>query len=622
MRSLQNRPLKRRIEVVFILAIACFSALALRLTWIQGIRQKHFTQLADRIHVRRIPAPAERGIVRDRKLRELAANIQAADISANPRIVTDRGQAVQAVIQLVGGNAELYQRRLSQPKPFVYLARGVPREKGQQLVSQGIPGLEVRGAPKRVHPFGPLAAHVLGYTDTDGIGLEGIELAQDRVLRGRDGHIVAEVDATQHPIPDTEREAVHPVDGKDVVLTLDANIQQFAEDALARVAEVEHPEGATAIVMDVRTGEILAMANLPTYDPNTRGSAPPENRRNRAITDLYEPGSTFKPITASAMLEAGLNTSIYCPGTMGVGRRTIHCAHGEAHGQQDLLGVIEHSCNVGAGTWGLRLGPERLYQTVKRFGFLGPTRVELRGEAVGGLAKPDKWAPMKTANVAFGQGVVVTPVQMLRAYAAIANDGVLLSPSILRSIGGVRHAPAMQPRRVMSSAHAAKLREALTLVVTGGTGKAAKIANYSVAGKTGTAQLARNGHYVHGAYVSSFIGFIPAGSAGDGQEAAKGAAETHAPAPAANDASRPIARPRIAILVAVTWPKAHQYGATVAGPAFREIARQTMNYLEIPPDAPGDSRDGSRLGAGGQGQQTASRDFSVSAAQDIVRPDE
>jgi stage V sporulation protein D (sporulation-specific penicillin-binding protein) len=622
MRSLQNRPLKRRIEVVFILAIACFSALALRLTWIQGIRQKHFTQLADRIHVRRIPAPAERGIVRDRKLRELAANVQAADISANPRIVTDRGQAVQAVLQLVGGNAELYQRRLSQPKPFVYLARGVPREKGQQLVSQGIPGLEVRGAPKRVHPFGPLAAHVLGYTDTDGIGLEGIELAQDKVLRGRDGHIVAEVDATQHPIPDTEREAVHPVDGKDVVLTLDANIQQFAEDALARVAEEEHPEGATAIVMDVRTGEILAMANLPTYDPNTRGSVPPENRRNRAITDLYEPGSTFKPITASAMLEAGLNTSIYCPGTMAVGRRTIHCAHGEAHGQQDLLGVIQHSCNVGAGTWGLRLGPERLYQTVKRFGFLGSTRVELRGEAVGGLAKPDKWAPMKTANVAFGQGVVVTPLQMLRAYAAIANDGVLLSPGILRSIGGVRHAPAMQPRRVMSSDHAAKLREALTLVVTGGTGKAAKIANYSVAGKTGTAQLARNGHYVHGAYVSSFIGFIPAGSAGDGQEAAKSAAETHAPAPAANDASRPIARPRIAILVAVTWPKAHQYGATVAAPAFREIARQTMNYMEIPPDAPGDSRDGSRPGVGGQGQQVASRDFSVPPVRDGVRPDE
>jgi stage V sporulation protein D (sporulation-specific penicillin-binding protein) len=632
MRSSQNRPLKRRIEVVFILAIACFLALALRLTWIQGIRQRYFTQLADRIHVRRIPSPAERGVVRDRKLRELAANVQAADISANPRAVTNREQAVQAVLQLVGGNPALYEKRLAEPKlRFVYLARGVPREKGQQLMEQGIPGLEARGAPKRVHPFGPLAAHVLGYTDTDGIGLEGIELAQDRVLRGRDGHIVAEVDATQNTIPDTEREVVHPVDGKDVVLTLDANIQQFAEDALARVAEEEHPESATAIVMDVRTGEILGMANLPTYDPNQRGNVPVENRRNRAITDLYEPGSTFKTITAAAMLEAGLNTSIYCPGTMGVGRRTIHCAHGASHGHQELMGVIEHSCNVGAGTWGLRLGPERLYENVKRFGFLEPTRIELRGETVGGLMKPDRWAPMKTANVAFGQGVVATPLQMLRAYAAIANDGVLPTPTILRSIGGVRQHPKTAPRRVISAAAAARLRDALTLVVTGGTGKLAKIANYSVAGKTGTAQLARNGIYVHGAYVSSFIGFLPAGASGGGVEPAAGAGRSHtAPSPHPPLASLervpgPIAasaRPRIAILVAVTWPKAHQYGGTVAAPAFREIARQTMNYLEIPPDAPGDSRDGSRPVSGGQGLQTASRDFSATAMTETVKTDE
>jgi cell division protein FtsI (penicillin-binding protein 3) len=275
--------------------------------------------------------------------------------------------------------------------------------------------------------------------------------------------------------------------------------------------------------------------------------------------------------------------------------------------------VIQHSCNIGAGTWGLRLGPERLYETVKRFGFLEPTRIEMRGEAVGGLMKPDRWAPMKTANVAFGQGVVATPLQMLRAYAAIANDGVLPAPTILRSIGGVRHQAKTPPRRVLSSAHAAKLRQALTLVVTSGTGTFAKIANYSVAGKTGTAQLVRDRHYVRGAYVSSFIGFVPAGCPATGGE--PGATGGHGD----SAAPRPAARPRIAILVAVTWPKAHQYGGTVAAPAFREIARQTMNYMEISPDAPGDTRDGSRPGSGSRTLQTASRDFSASSLGDTAK---
>jgi stage V sporulation protein D (sporulation-specific penicillin-binding protein) len=573
MRSPQNRPLKRRLEVVFILLLACFLALACRLSGIQGIRQSHYAQLADQMQVRRSPAPHQRGVIRDTRGRELAANIQGADITANPRVVAEPDRAVQAVLQLCKGDPEFYQKRLQSDKPaperrvFAYLVRGVEREKAQQLEAQQIPGLEIRSAPRRIHPWGALAAHVLGYTDTDGRGLEGIELAQDAVLRGRDGYSLAEVDATGRPIPNKEREVVRPVDGKDVMLTLDAVIQQYAEDALEKVIQEEKPESATAIVMDVVTGHILAMANRPTYDPQTRGEVPVENRRNRAVTDLYEPGSTFKTITAAAMLEEKLPTSVYCPGSMGVGRRTIRCAHGSSHGKEDLLGVIQHSCNVGAATWGARLGSERLYKYVKRFGYFEPTGVELRGEAVLGLAKPKTWAAIKTANVAFGQGVVANKLQMLRFYAAVANDGILPAPTILKSVGGAPTAPKREPRRVMSAATAAKLREGLTMAVNQGTGKLAKIANYSVAGKTGTAQLARNRRYVPGAYISSFVGFLPATS------------------------------PRIGIIVTVTWPKVHQYGGTVAGPVFREIARQTVNYLELPPDAPGDVRDGARPGS-------------------------
>jgi stage V sporulation protein D (sporulation-specific penicillin-binding protein) len=252
---------------------------------------------------------------------------------------------------------------------------------------------------------------------------------------------------------------------------------------------------------------------------------------------------------------------------MGVGRRTIRCAHGRAHDREELLGVIQWSCNIGAATWGARLGPERLYKYIKRFGYFAPTGVELRGETSSRLPKPKTWAAIKTANVAFGQGVVANKLQMLRFYAAVANDGILPAPTILKSVGGVPHVPKHQPRRVMSVQTAATLREGLTRAVNDGTGRLSKIADYAIAGKTGTAQLARNRRYVSGAYISSFVGFLPAGS------------------------------PRIGILVAVTWPKVHQYGGVVAGPVFREIARQTVNYLEIPPDAPGDDRDGARIGS-------------------------
>jgi stage V sporulation protein D (sporulation-specific penicillin-binding protein) len=566
-RSPQNLLLKKRLEIVFIAMMLAFVALSLRLVWIQGVRQEHFTKLADKMRRREIPAPARRGVIRDRTGWELVTNIAATDVCANPRAIGDKAAAAEALAQTVGGTQERYLQRLSKGTFFVYLARGLDRKKGLAVGAARIDGVEVRTSAKRVHPAGPLAAHILGSVDIDGRGLEGAEARFDRHLRGKDGHSVAEVDATQKVIPDTEREVVPPVNGRDVTLTIDANIQEFAEAELATLDATYHPEGATAIVMNVRTGEVLAMANLPTYDPNIRGQVPVANRRNRAITDLYEPGSTFKTMTAVAALEESIPTSAYCPGSMGIGRRSIRCAHGKSHGRVDLQRFIEQSCNVTAAILAQRMGSEKLYKHIKKLGFLEKTGIELIGEANYPLEKPKTWAAMKTANVGFGQGVVSTPLQLLRAYAAVANGGLMVKPAILGAIDGVTLPAQPAPRRVMTEATAARLRAALESVVTSGTGKAAKIANYSVAGKTGTAQLARGGVYVKGAYVSSFVGFVPA------------------------------SRPQIGILVAVTRPRGQYYGGVVAAPAFREIARQTMAYLEIPPDSPGDVRDGARPGS-------------------------
>jgi stage V sporulation protein D (sporulation-specific penicillin-binding protein) len=454
------------------------------------------------------------------------------------------------------------------PLYFVYVARAADRSRVDKLLAQHIPGLEARPAPKRIHPSGSLAAHVTGFVDADDSGREGMEAKLNHFLLGKDGVEVAEADAINRPIPDTEVYYRPPVNGGTAKLTIDANIQAFAETELHKLQEQFAPEGATAIVLDTRTGEVLALANSPTFDPNDPAKGPAQYRRNRAIQDLYEPGSTFKTMTLSAALEEQLkDTTVFCPGSKAIGTHTIRCAHGESHGRVGLREIEQHSCNIGAATIGLRLGRETLYKYIKRFGFLDKTGIELPGEEHGLVGqKPEDWPDIKTANVAFGQGVVVTPLAILRMYAAIANDGVMLPPTILMSVNGKLHHRPDPPRRIVSPQTAQTIRGFMESVVNGGTGKNAKIPSYRVGGKTGTAQLVRNGRYASGAYVSSFIGILP------------------------------LAHPIIAILVAATHPtKGGFYGATVAAPAFREIARQTMAYLRIPPDAPGDYRDGANL---------------------------
>jgi stage V sporulation protein D (sporulation-specific penicillin-binding protein) len=572
---ISNLALKRRMELAFLGFMLAFTLLAGRLAWIQWWRQGHYARLANLFHVRTIPAAASRGAILARDGQELASNILARDVCANPRIIADPDATGRALAEMFGGDAAGYAAKIraAGQSAFVYLKRGVDREKADRCKSAiktraDLKGVELRPAPRRTYPGGMLAAAVLGYVDIDGKGIEGLERYYDRVLAGRDGHTVADVDAKQDVIPGTERQAVPPVDGQDLKLTVDAVIQQFAEQELQKAVEQYSPDGATAIVMEIKSGEVLALANAPGYDPNMRGKVPADNRRCRAITDMYEPGSTFKLITAAAALEEHIRTDAYCSGSKVVGPHVFHCAHGHAHGQCDLERIIEQSCNIGAATLAERLGAEALYRHVRLFGFGEKTGVELAGEAAGGwMGKWEDWTSARTQNIGFGQGITATPLQMIRAYAALANDGLMVRPRIVAAIGGKPLESQKEPRRVVSVETARRLQRCMGLVVTDGTGKAAKIAHYSVAGKTGTAQIAQGGRYASGAYVASFIGFLPA------------------------------SKPRLAILVAVRHPVGAQYGGTVAAPVFREIARQTMNYLQIPPDAPNDERDGAILGS-------------------------
>jgi cell division protein FtsI/penicillin-binding protein 2 len=575
MRPPTNMALKRRMEATFIFLMVLFFALVVRLTWIQGVKHDFYVIKARNFHGRKLKLFAARGKILDRNDQEIVSNVEGKTLIANPRAVQDKQAAAQQIAAHVGGNPDHYLHLLQQdtykdgkPRWFTYLARAADRSRVEQLLGLKIPGLEAEPEPRRVHPFGSLAAHVTGFVNADGKGCEGLERTENALLQGKDGELRTDVDAIGRPIPDTDQFYQPAVNGGAVKLTIDSNIQQFAEAELKKIMDTFAPEGATAIVLDTRTGEILALANAPTFDPNHPANGPVQNRRNRAIQDRYEPGSTFKTLTIAAALEEHLpNTTVFCGGSLGIGHHTIKCAHGAHHGHVGLHEIEQFSCNVGAATIGRRLGADTLYKYIKRFGYLDKTGVELSGEergSVGGM-KPEDWPDIKTANVAFGQGVVVTPLSIVRMYATFANDGVMLPPTILQSVNGKLHRRPEPPRRVVSPQTAHTVRDFMESVVVGkhGTGHNAKIPNYTVAGKTGTAQFARNGHYVHGAYVSSFIGFLPA------------------------------TRPRIAILVTATHPtKNGSYGGTVAAPAFREIARQTMAYLHVPPDAPGDFRDG------------------------------
>ncbi len=562
--------IKKRMEVAFLGFLGLTGVLALRLTYLQWFQARGFVDLANRTQGRTLQVDASRGKILDRTGAEMATDVMAKSIVINPRVVKDRAATAEHIAELLGLEAkdrEAMQERLERSRGFYcLLRRGVERKLAEKLAARVktdplLKGLWLEDNPIRVNPSGADGIQLIGRVNIDGRGVEGIELFLDRTLGGKSGSRTVRVSASGQPIPETETRVVAPVDGQNVRLTLDRDVQHFVEQELNKVAQEQLPDAATAVVMDIHNGHVLAMGNWPSYSLADK-KVKPEQRRNRAVTDLFEPGSTFKILTAAAALQYGVPTTVHCGGSRTIGNRSVRCAHGAAHGTVDLRKMIEQSCNIAAGSLAERVGPERFYQFLDNFGFQAKTGIEFPGEEYGLMLAPEKWRTMRTVNIGFGQGIVVTPTQLVAAYAAIANDGLYMPPRL------VMEAPKLEsrePRRVMDAEKARLLRDHMESVVVSGTGKKAKIPGYTVAGKTGTAQIAKNGRYGHG-YVASFVGFLP------------------------------VKKPRLAILVSVWHPRRGQYGGAVSAPVFREIARQSVAYLGIPPDAPEDLRDGADPG--------------------------
>lgn len=558
-----------RISFLFLLLFFSYALLLGRLYYVQVICHLEYQQQADRIHYREILVPAKRGDILDRNGEPLARTVRSLSVFAHPdQIPVEKKAEVSRLLsQHTGVPLEVISAKLSRKTRFVWIARNVDwriKFRLQKLRREGfLPGVDYEEGFKRLYPAGDLASNTLGFTNIDGFGIEGLEASLNPILSGKPGLISADVDARGEILPGSRRWKRLPVDGASLRLSLDLVLQGVAEAEVDKAVQQYQAKGATCIVMDVQTGEILAMAVNPRFNPNEYQKSKPETRRNRSLTDRYEPGSTLKAITAAAALETGIfppESTAYCPGRIQVGRRTVRCVlHGpfrHGHGTVHLREILRYSCNVGAATVGLRLGSSRLREFLHRFGFGQKTGIECPGEALGLL--PTEWSNITTANVAFGQGVAVTPLQLLRAYAAIANDGVLVKPTLLKQ------SQLPKGQRIISSETAQTLKEYLIGVVERGTGKTAKIPGYKVAGKTGSAQKVAEGGkgYAPGKFIASFVGFLPADS------------------------------PRVAILAVVDEPQGVHWGATVAAPIFREVARQAVIRLKIPPNYPEDHFDG------------------------------
>lgn len=495
--------------------------------WVIGIEARLFVlqvkqhdQLvarADRQQMSTVPSPAKRGEIYDRNGRLLAYSVDADTIYAVPTELGDPAKAAAALCDALGDctskTREELRERLSQQRAFVYVRRRATPMQAKRVAALGLDGIAFRKESKRFYPNRELAAHVLGYVGVDNVGLGGLEATYDKTVRGREGTLLVQTDARRHVFSRLERS---PTAGASLELTIDEHLQYIAEREVKAGVEAARADGGTAVILDPKNGEILAMASYPTFNPNEYGDAPEVARRNRAVQDLYEPGSTFKIVTASAALQEGVIKPDDMVDTQhGVikfpGRKPI-TDMGHDYGVLSFTDVIVHSSNVGAIKVGLRVGAERLGLYVKRFGFGRATSPDFPGESPGIVWDPANMNDSALASMSMGYQVAVTPLQMARAASAVANGGTLYEPHVVRAIvkGSERTViPAKSVRQAILPETATTVREIMEKVVTDGTGRNARLVSYTVAGKTGTADKLINGHYSASQQNVSFVGFVP-----------------------------------------------------------------------------------------------------------------
>lgn len=572
MRITQTK-VRRRAFMVLLAVTTGLTLLLGRVIHLTVIAADFYAGKAHATLTRVVPVLAERGAILDDRGEPLVYTASAATIIAVPRQIADPARTARLLAAVIGGDPVRIQKLLSERQSKVFIkphGRRLDEAKTRAVRALRLPGIYLTEEGRRTYPYGDLAAQVLGVTGGVGQGLSGLELEYNRQLKGENGGILYWATASGEEIPGTNDEYVPPVPGQDLEITIDRQIQQFAEREIENVVAKYAPDKVTLLVENPKTGQILAMANYPTFNPADWRTTPQEvYNRNLAIWQTFEPGSTFKIVTLAAALQekkVSLNENFYDPGYYEVAGHKIRCWKAGGHGSQKYLNVVENSCNPGFVQLGERLGKQTLFNYIRAFGFGVKTGIALPGESKGILFPLNRVGPLELATTAFGQGVSVTPIQQVMAMGAIANGGLLMKPEIVKEwIDPETGKPTnivkpQEVRRVISSQVAAEVRGALESVVAQGTGGNAYRAGWRIAGKTGTAQVVERGHYSSQHYIVSFIGMAPA-----------------------ND-------PQLVAYVAIDYPRpkgSPVFGGVIAAPVVGSVLADSLQYLGVKPSVSG-----------------------------------
>lgn len=552
---------RKRTIILNTIIIFSFIVVFFRLADIMVLKNKFYSEKANSQQIKTEDIQARRGNIYDRKGREVAVNLELESLYCDPEEAHANADTIRRLSSILNAEPKAIKAKLSQDRRFVWVDRKLPLDTAERIRKLNVKGFGFVPEAKRFYPRGTLASHIIGAVGGENQPLEGIELKYDKYLRTSGGKVKVARDASGKVLSTGLNMETK---GNDVILTIDEGLQYIVEKELDKAMAAWRSVAATAIMMDPFTGEILALANRPTYDLNDISGANRHEVRNRAITDIYEPGSTFKIVVGSAAIEEKLfpsgQTFDCSRGSIEVGGKNVRDAH--KHGVLTFEEVIQKSSNVGSIQIGMRLGKERIYHYAKRFGFGEKTDLDLPGEVSGWIRTPDRWSATSLGAIPIGQEVAVTPLQVLRAYAAIANGGYLVKPHVVAEIRTPEGQPVFsvhqaQKKRILSERTAAAMRDILkTVVEEGGTATGAAIQGNKVAGKTGTAQLvdSRTKRYSRDRFISSFVGFVPADN------------------------------PKLAMIVVIYEPKGQIYGGVVAAPVFKTVANQALSYLNIPMD--------------------------------------
>lgn len=575
---------KKRLVVVLIMACTIFFMLIFRTGYLQIVKGDWLTAKALDQQTRDIPIEPKRGTIYDKNMKELAVSVTKYTVWAKPVEVKDKEKSAKVIAEMIGEEYDEVLKLLKRKDmALVKVKRWIDDETAAKIRDSKLPGIWVAEDNQRYYPYGNFASYVLGHTSDDATGIAGIEMQYDKHLKGKPGRLIVSTDASGREIPHGMEKYYEPVQGNGLVLTIDEVIQHYTEKAVQKAYELNNAKRVTAIAIDPKTGDVLSMASKPDYDPNqSRTPIYPYYEeeldsysdkdkikgyfsmwRNPAVSDTYEPGSTFKLITSSAAVEEGVikeGEKFTCTGSVTIGGRKIKCwRHYKPHGEQEFKQGVQNSCNPVFVELGQRLGVSKMYDYIEAFGFMDTTKLDLPGEAKGILYNEKNVGPVELATISFGQSISVTPMQLISAIGAIANDGKLMQPRVVKEMvdnqGNVTE--TINPkvvRQVISEDTSNKMMEIVESVVSEGSGKAAYIPGYRIGGKTGTAQKVIDGKYAQGKYICSFVGIAPSDD------------------------------PEIVVLAIVDEPTGvSAFGSTTAGPIVKEIMNDSLKYLGVEP---------------------------------------